>query len=213
MEAKAMEMKDEKFSAWRRFVVKEHFATRLHYDLRLELDGVLKSWAVPKGPSLDPAISRLAVRVDDESLSGFKFEGRFPEGMPGAGPVTIWDIGEYRFIGDANGTYSLESGRVTVEFRGVYWLKGAFRLQSIRGELKNWIFSKVPDDHAHPGWRLKQNLTWEQAQIYGLPTQLSRRALEGKGQLKIEWESETSRAQPGAPAFYRSQTVLGSLSG
>src|SRR5947208_8807022 len=105
------------------YVIQKHAATRLHYDFRLELDGVLKSWAVPKGPSFDPADKRLAVQVEDHPIEYAKFEGRIPEGEYGAGEVIVWDRGKWSPIGDPH--EGLRKGNLKFELEG----------QKLHGEL------------------------------------------------------------------------------
>src|SRR5215217_6577185 len=113
-----------------RFVVQKHDATRLHYDFRLELDGVLKSWAVTKGPSTDPADKRLAVRVEDHPLDYGGFEGTIPEGQYGGGTVMRWDEGTWEPVGDPH--EGLESGDLKFTLRGKR-MKGEWVLVHMKG--------------------------------------------------------------------------------
>ena len=134
-----------------RFVIHKHHATRLHYDLRLEIGGVLVSWAVPKGPSTDPAVKRYAVRVPDHALEYIDFEGVIPEGHYGAGPVMVWDNGTFKNIKKKNGKLvpikkCLEDGALTIFFEGKK-IKGAYALIRTSPQ-KNWLLIKVKDEYA-----------------------------------------------------------------
>lgn len=124
------------------FVVHEHHARHLHFDFRLEMDGVLKSWAVPKGPSINPSIKRLAIMVEDHDLDYGSFEGTIPEGYYGAGTVVIWDKGTYKLL---NG--SINSGKIEFELKGKR-LKGIFVLIKMKGKDKEWLLIKKKDEDA-----------------------------------------------------------------
>ena len=117
----------------KRFVIHEHHASRLHFDLRLEIGGTLKSWAVPKGVSMNPSDKRLAVAVPDHALSYIGFEGTIREGSYGAGEVRIWDKGEFEYSGDAE--TQLKKGKLVFTFHGEK-LKGEFTLVKFSGITK-----------------------------------------------------------------------------
>ena len=110
-----------------RFVIQQHGARNLHYDLRLEMVGVLKSWAVPKGPSVQAKEKRLAVQVEDHPLDSADFEGVIPRGNYGAGPVIVWDRGRYRAVKAGDPLDQLQKGRIDVEFFG-YKIRGLWTL-------------------------------------------------------------------------------------
>jgi DNA ligase D-like protein (predicted 3'-phosphoesterase) len=136
------------------FVIHKHAARRLHYDLRLEVGGVLKSWSVPRGPSSNPAERRLAVQVEDHPLDYRDFEGVIPEGQYGAGQVIVWDRGTYRNItGDSKHptpmSQAIQEGKVEVFFEGAK-IKGGYALiqmQSLRTDKTNWLLIKLKDQY------------------------------------------------------------------
>ena len=139
-------------AARRRFVVQRHRARRLHYDLRLEHDGVLLSWAVPKGPTLDPKSRLLAVQLEDQPLSYYDFEGVIPEGY-GKGDVIVWDWGTWRPADDADPAEALEQGDLHFDLDGEK-LKGRFVLvrRHKPGGKDDWLLLHKRDDAAQPGW-------------------------------------------------------------
>jgi DNA ligase D-like protein (predicted 3'-phosphoesterase) len=138
----------------RRFVIQKHDASSLHYDLRLEFDGVLKSWAVPKGPSTDPREKRLAIRTEDHPLEYVDFEGVIPGGEYGGGTVMVWDAGTYRNLRagqedrpqDMPG--ALRAGLIEVWLQGEK-LTGGYALKRIQaGEKSRWLLIKMDDEAA-----------------------------------------------------------------
>ncbi len=136
------------------FVVQRHHASHLHYDFRLELDGTLKSWAVPKGPSLNPADKRLAMMVEDHPISYATFEGDIPEGNYGAGHVDVWDHGTYQPV-DEHGenitakefAHNLHKGSIKFRMKGRK-LKGEFALVNMHKDEKTWLLIKHRDEFA-----------------------------------------------------------------
>lgn len=142
------------------FVVQEHHATRLHWDFRLEIEGVLKSWAIPKGPSLDPKQRRLAIQVPDHELAHARYEGIIPEGTYGAGAVLIWDGGIFETSEEEAPAAGLAKGNLKFELHGNI-LKGAFALVKLRGPGREraWLLIKKEDSYAHKGWKTPVQLT------------------------------------------------------
>jgi bifunctional non-homologous end joining protein LigD len=138
----------------RRFAVQKHRATRLHYDFRLEMEGVLKSWAVPKGPSLDPTDKRLAMQVEDHPVSYFDFEGIIPTGNYGAGTVMVWDMGTWQPQGDA--AEMLRKGDLKFRLDGKK-LKGDFALVHMKSRRpgskgNEWLLIKHRDAYVQEGY-------------------------------------------------------------
>jgi bifunctional non-homologous end joining protein LigD len=141
------------------FAVQKHDATRLHYDFRLEFDGVLKSWAVPKGPSLNPADKRLAMLVEDHPLDYAGFEGVIPKGHYGAGPVMVWDHGTFEVEGKLSMAEQLEKGDLKFNLHGQK-LRGSFVLVELRGDKqkgKPWLLIKHRDAYVDPEWNVEEH--------------------------------------------------------
>ena len=143
-----------------RFVVHEHHASRLHYDFRLERDGVLRSWAVPRGPSMNPSEKRLAVVVKDHPLEYAEFEGIIPADSYGAGAVIVWDTGTYE-------SPNWEEEKISLTLDGQK-LKGDFTLMRFRGRGKQgavtgneWLLVKKQDEYADPQWVTRPDMTPE----------------------------------------------------
>jgi len=194
--------KVEKKSA-HRFVVQKHRATRLHYDFRLEMDGVLKSWAVPKGPSLDPSDKRLAMQVEDHPVSYFDFEGIIPEGNYGAGTVMVWDVGTWQPLSptpvngkyvpgtDAEAAAMLAKGDLKFRLNGKR-LKGDFALIRMKARRpgskgNEWLMIKKHDDNAVEGYDIEKDNT----------SVLSKRTMAqiGGDEGSAEWESDRPAAR------------------
>ncbi|WP_278045089.1 DNA polymerase ligase N-terminal domain-containing protein, partial [Achromobacter xylosoxidans] len=132
--------------AARAFVIQKHWASRLHYDFRLELDGAMKSWAVPKGPSYDPSVKRMAVQVEDHPIAYNRFEGEIPKGQYGAGKVIIWDRGTWAPVGDPADGY--RRGHLKFDLHGVK-MRGRWALIRMKGRESEkqppWLLVKDRD--------------------------------------------------------------------
>ena len=144
------------------FNVQKHQASHLHYDFRLEIGGVLKSWAIPKGPSVDPAVKRLAVEVEDHDLEYADFEGVIEEGRYGAGPVLAWDSGWFEVVGEKRASTDAAAMFTTGTLDFVPYgrrLQGRFRMVRMKGRPREWLLIKDRDEHAKPGIELTERWT------------------------------------------------------
>jgi bifunctional non-homologous end joining protein LigD len=138
------------------FAIQKHWARSLHYDFRLEIGGVLASWAVPKGPSKDPEVRRLAIHVPDHPLDYLLFEGTLPDADYGAGTVIVWDFGEYEPVGpgESDAATALQDGAIHFTLFGKKlggeW--AIFRTKMGRGDRENWLLEKIRDEFAEAGY-------------------------------------------------------------
>ena len=141
-----------------RFFIQRHNATRLHYDFRLEIDGTLKSWAVPKGPSLDTSAKHLAAMVEDHPLSYGDFEGNIPRGQYGGGSVMLWDRGSFELIGEEDGLAQIARGDLKFRLHGEK-LSGSWALVHMKGRGKgnDWLIIKKNDEAADPDWDIEEH--------------------------------------------------------
>jgi len=198
-----------------RFVVQRHRATRLHYDFRLEMEGVLKSWAVPKGPSLDPADKRLAMLVEDHPVSYFDFEGIIPEGNYGAGTVMVWDLGtweplssetvkgKYAAASDAEASAMLKKGDFKFRLHGLK-LNGDFALIHMKARRPGskgteWLLIKKHDEHVEPGFDIDK---------YDKSVLTKRTMAQIAGDAgSAEWQSSKKVSRGGAKAAWLAETL------
>lgn len=191
-----------------RFVVQKHDATRLHYDFRLELDGTLKSWAIPKGPPMDPDEKHLALHVEDHPVEYQSFEGKIPDGEYGAGPVIIWDRGRYHYAGTKTREQSdlemrrhLAKGRLSIVLEGDR-LKGELALVRLsRGTKGNeWLAIKKRDDFVVPGFQYENTSVVSGLSLSEIEKgQRGRRRIwtrQGEKTEKVEPEIETHEVRP-----------------
>lgn len=168
------------------FVVQKHKASHLHYDFRLEIGGVLVSWAVPKGPSADPSDRRLAVHVENHPMDYLHFEGTIPAGEYGGGTVMVWDTGTYHTEGnedikkdDSLMQKQIEDGSIKIVLEGTK-MKGAWHLVKMKGDQKNWLLMKSRSDSD------------SNEKEFVAKSVLSGRTMEEISKTDVEWNSESA---------------------
>jgi len=179
------------------FCIQRHAARRLHYDLRLEINGALASWAVPQGPSLDPAVKRLAVKVEDHPLSYAKFEGTIPEGNYGAGSVVLWDLGTWEPFGDVSIEKQLERGdlKFTLHGQKLDGMFGLIRMKPGKSKNEEWLLIKKKDGKESSDWRVEdypQSVLTQDPFPEVIQPMLAQRVKEppvsGDWMLEIKWD-------------------------
>lgn len=191
-----------------RFVVQEHHASKLHFDFRLEMGGVLKSWSMPRGPSLDPQQKRLAVTTEDHPVEYLKFVGHIPEGNYGAGEHMIWDAGIYEPLTERGPLEQYERGKINFRLQGEK-LRGEFTLLRLNRRPNQWLLIKSDDKYADPAWKLELVLaTDEQGRAFergenATAKQAARHKVKKKSVERIKTKPNAGEAVSAAALFRR----------